>query len=94
VTVASFEWDEAKAEANLDKHGVDFGTAQQAFADPRRVIRQDIKHSQGEPRYFCFGRVGAGVLTVRFAYRGERIRIIGAAYWRKGKRVYEEQNSL
>ncbi len=33
-----------------------------------------------------------GILTVRFTYRGETIRILGAGYWRKGKRIYEEKN--
>ncbi len=45
-----------------------------------------------EKRYFCFGWVEDGVLTVRFAWRNERIRIFGAGYWRKGKKVYEREN--
>jgi hypothetical protein len=32
------------------------------------------------------------VMTVRFTWRGSRIRIFGAGYWRKGKRLYEQQN--
>jgi hypothetical protein len=38
--------------------------------------------------------VGDAVLTVRFTYREEVIRIFGAGYWRKGKRIYEQENSL
>ena len=47
-------------------------------------------------RYYCFGlnREGDGILTVRFTYRAARIRIIGAGYWRKGKKIYDEANSL
>ena len=41
--------------------------------------------------YYCIGRVGHGVLTVRFTYREDVIRIIGAGYWRGGKKIYEEQ---
>ena len=41
---------------------------------------------------YCFGRVGYGVLTVRFTYRDGIIRIIGAGYWRRGKKIYEEQS--
>jgi uncharacterized protein len=63
-----------------------------AFFDPRRVIAEDLAHSSDEPRYFCFGKVGDGIMTVRFTYRVGRIRIFGAGYWRKGKRVYEQQN--
>lgn len=35
-----------------------------------------------------------GVLTVRFTYRQQTIRIIGAGYWRKGKAIYEQQNQI
>jgi hypothetical protein len=63
-----------------------------AFFDPRRVIAEDLDHSGAEPRYFCFGKVAGGVMTVRFTYRVGRIRIFGAGYWRKGKGIYEQQN--
>ena len=69
-----------------------FAAAQAAFFDPRRVIAEDPEHSGAEPRYFCFGAVGGGVMTVRFTYRAGRIRIFGAGYWREGKRIYEQQN--
>jgi len=86
----SFEWDESKNELNYLKHGVSFFEAQHAFIDPERVIAEDIDHSQNEKRYYCFGNVNNGIMTVRFTYRGNIIRIIGAGYWRKGKRIYEE----
>lgn len=41
------------------------------------------------PRLFCVGMVDGRVMTVRFTYREGRIRIIGAGYWRKGRRAYE-----
>jgi hypothetical protein len=66
--------------------------AQQAFLDPDRVIAQDLDHSGDEQRYFCFGQVAGGVMTVRFTYRAGRIRIFGAGYWRKGKKIYDKQN--
>ena len=89
----SFEWDPLKDRANRAKHGVAFSLAQRAFFDPRRVIAEDLSHSSGaEQRYFCFGMVGGGVMTVRFTWREGRIRIFGAGYWRKGKTIYEQQN--
>lgn len=91
---ASFEWDDRKDAKNRARHGVPFALAQYAFADPKRVIAEDTAHSGREPRYFCFGRVGEGILTVRFTYRGGVIRIFGAGYWRKGKRIYEKENHL
>jgi uncharacterized protein len=89
---ARFEWDAQKDLDNQEKHGVAFSQAQYAFADPKRVIAEDLAHSDSEPRYFCFGEAGGGVLTVRFTYRGSVIRIFGAGYWRKGKAIYEREN--
>jgi uncharacterized DUF497 family protein len=91
---SSFEWDSAKDAENQLKHGVSFGEAQHAFLDPRRVIARDVAHSGTEERYYCFGRVGSGILTVRFTCRGKIIRIIGAGFWRKGKRTYEAQRKV
>jgi uncharacterized DUF497 family protein len=89
-----FEWDPAKDRDNQDKHGLPFEVAQYAFADPDRVIAEDVSHSRDEKRYFCFGMVGTGVLTVRFTIRGSAIRIFGAGYWRKGKGIYEKENPI
>ena len=89
--MVQFEWDPAKDKANQDKHGISFAEAQFAFADPHRVIARDLEHSQVEERFYCFGLVKGGVLTVRFTYRDEVIRIIGAGYWRRGKAIYEQQ---
>ena len=91
---ARFEWDAEKDSENREKHGVSFELAQYAFADPNRVIAQDMTHSQDETRFFCFGRVGDGILTVRFTYREGSIRIFGAGYWRKGKKIYEQENHI
>ena len=88
----SFEWDDAKDRLNRTKHGVAFTLAQQAFFDSKRVVAENLSHSEGERRYFCFGRVGDGIMTVRFTWRDGRIRIFGAGYWRKGKAIYEQQN--
>jgi uncharacterized DUF497 family protein len=88
----SFEWDPEKDRLNREKHGIAFVEAQKAFFDPHRVIAEDLGHSGGEQRYFCFGQVGGGVLTVRFTYREWRVRIFGAGYWRKGKTIYEREN--
>ncbi len=94
MTGVHFEWDPAKDNENRFKHGVSFFDAQFAFADPCRVIAEDRAHSREEQRYYCFGEVGEGVLTVRFTYRGKVIRIIGAGYWRKGKAIYERENQV
>jgi uncharacterized protein len=89
-----FEWDAKKDQENHEKHGVAFGLAQFAFADPNRVIAEDLSHSSNEKRHFCFGLMEGGVLTVRFVYRDDVIRIFGAGYWRKGKQIYERENQV
>lgn len=70
-----FDWDPDKDAENQRKHGVSFSRAQHAFADSQRVIAKDVTHSQVEERFYCFGKVDGGVLTVRFTYRASIIRI-------------------
>lgn len=93
---SGFEWNEVKNLENQDKHGVSFEEAQYAFFDENRVIAEDLAHSQAEKRFYCFGlnRDKTGILTVRFTYRKGIIRIFGAGYWRKGKKVYEQSNTI
>ena len=91
---ARFDWDPDKERENQSKHGISFFEAQFAFADPRRVIAEDVSHSSSERWFYCFGEVGGGIMTVRFTYREGVIRIIGAGFWRKGKRVYDRENQI
>ena len=89
-----FEWDPDKDRENQRKHGIPFGVAQFAFADPKRVIAEDVSHSADEKRYYCFGEVEGGIITVRFTFRSDVIRIFGAGYWRKGRQIYERKNQI
>jgi hypothetical protein len=68
------------------------GEAQYAFADRNRIILGDYAHSHAEKRFYCIGKVSSGIMTVRFTYRENTIKIFGAGYWRKGKKIYEKQN--
>jgi uncharacterized protein len=87
-----FEWDLAKENANEAKHGISFSWAKAAFDDPRKRILTDEAHSRpGERRFFCIGKVGEAIVTVRFTVRSGKIRIFGAGLWREGKRRYEER---
>ena len=90
VKKVNFEWDDKKDYQNRMKHGVSFSEAQKAFLDTSRIIAEDLDHSSYEKRYYCFGKVNEAVMTVRFTYRASKIRLIGAGYWRKGKRIYEQ----
>jgi uncharacterized protein len=91
---SDFEWDSDKDQLNQRKHGISFALAQLAFLDHNRVILEDLEHGGDEKRYYCLGRVAGGTMTVRFTYRDDKIRIIGAGYWRKGKQIYERENKI
>lgn len=88
----SFVWDTEKEYLNIKKHGVNFVTAARAFKDPDRKIYIDSRHNKEEERFFCLGKVMGRVLTARFTYRGDKIRIFGAGYWRKGETYYERED--
>ena len=89
-----FEWDENKNKENQAKHNVPFSSAQYAFLDPHRIFAEDFTHSTDEERFYCIGKVDDGIMTVRFTFRGDIIRIFGAGYWRKGRKIYEEKNKI
>jgi uncharacterized DUF497 family protein len=91
---SNFDWDDHKDNLNQKKHGISFSEAQYAFGDANRVILEDLSHSSKEKRYYCLGKIGEEIVTVRFTYRNKIIRIFGAGYWRKGKKIYEEQNKI
>lgn len=89
---SSFSWDEYKNHANQEKHGISFEDAQNTFLDPKRIAALDVNHRPvHEKRYYCIGKIGNEILTVCFTYRISKIRIIGAGYWRKGKKTYEKE---
>lgn len=77
----NFEWDHAKASANLKKHGVSFEEAQTVFYDEFAVQFFDDEHSGNEERFLLLGMsVGAQLLLVCHCERdsGQVIRIISA----------------
>jgi len=84
------EWDEKKNLYNQRKHGMSFEQARRAFEDPNRIIVKDVTHSISETRLYCIGRIHEGIVMVRYTERGDRVRIFGAGFWRKGRRIYEK----
>jgi uncharacterized DUF497 family protein len=88
----TFEWDREKDSFNRKKHGISFDDAVTAFNDSARLIVPDFKHSSLENRFFCIGKVHGKIVTVRFTYRDERIRVFGAGCWREGRLLYEQEN--
>jgi uncharacterized DUF497 family protein len=89
-----FEWDDAKARANLSKHDVSFEVARRVFDDPAVIDEFDDGNAHGEDRFAITGMVAGNLLTVVYTEREERIRIISArkATWRE-QDSYFSQNS-
>ena len=71
-----FEYDPAKAAANLKKHRVSFADAESLFEDPLALHRID-PDAEGEERFIAVGLGGAGeILVAVYTLRGEAIRLI------------------
>ena len=87
-----FEWDPAKDDKNVRKHGVAFDEASTVFGDILSMTGRDLEHSAGEHRYVTFGLSSRGrVLAVYHTDRAGVIRIYSARTTvRKEKRIYEE----
>jgi uncharacterized protein len=50
-----FEWDSAKADANLKEHGVSFDEATTVFRDALSITISDPDHSGSEVRFIDIG---------------------------------------
>jgi uncharacterized protein len=88
-----FEWDSAKAAANLAKHAVSFEEASTVFGDPLGRIVGDPRHSEGERRFALLGISRARrFLAVMFAERGESVRLISARRATSRERREYEKN--
>jgi hypothetical protein len=89
-----FEWDDAKAAANVRDHGVGFELAARAFNDPFAVEWFDTRRAYGEDRMILLAMVDGQVLTVVYTERGERVRLISARFaTRQEHDEYYRQNS-
>lgn len=76
-----FEFDEAKSQVNLDKHGIDFVAAQELWKDPH--LLEIRAKSEDEPRFALIGKVGEKHWSAVVTYREGRIRLISVRRSRK-----------
>ena len=72
----SFEYDEAKNQKNITKHGISFKNAARVFFDYDRIEFYDEEHSEKEDRYNTIGDTSAGKM-VKDANVGKENIIIG-----------------
>ena len=71
-----FEWDDARAEQNIVKHGVTFDYATRVFLDLDRIDVEDQRRDYGEDRRIVLGRIGERVFSVVYAPRQNIVRLI------------------
>ena len=89
-----FEWDPAKSDANLKKHGVAFSEALAVFGDPLARIFDDPDHSEDETREIIIGHSSSQrLLVVCFTERSGTVRPISARKATKRERRDYEQNT-
>jgi uncharacterized protein len=87
-----FEFDPAKSQANLAKHGIDFEAAQQLWSDENAIENQTSY--QDEDRYYRIGQIGQKLWTAFFTYREGRVRIISVRRAREKERhSYDSRGS-
>lgn len=81
-----FEWDPAKRQSNLEKHGIDFRDAARVWDGPTWTRRSD---QQDEERYVAVGFVDGRLIAVVYTLREGRYRIISARRtWKSEERAY------
>jgi len=89
----TFEWDDDKARANIEKHGVSFGEARTVLSDPLSFSFLDTQHSGEELRYITLRLSDKRrLLVVIHTVRGSRTRIISsrqATKWERRKYEHE-----
>ncbi len=77
-----YEWDEAKNQKNIVKHGLNFEDAEQVFSSPC-VTFEDDRFAYGEERFITLGLLAGRLVVIAHAPRNEGTRIISM---RKGNR--------
>ena len=92
LTGYEFEWDDAKAEVNVRRHGISFEEASTVFGDPLAILLPDPDHSHEEERFLVLGMSSCRrMLVVSHAERPPRTRLISARLaTRHERRQYED----
>jgi uncharacterized protein len=87
-----YEWDDAKAEANLHKHGVAFDIVEE-FDWTSAFVVADERFGYGEERRLAIGMIGTRLHSLVFTIREDRIRVISLRTAKlKERKIYHEQN--
>jgi uncharacterized protein len=72
-----FDWDESNGQKNWERHGVTPEEAEEIFFHEPLVMRADVRHGEGEKRYYALGQTNSGrLLFTAFTIRRKLIRVI------------------
>ena len=85
-----YEWDEAKRQANLQKHGVDFSLVDR-FEWEYSISTEDKSERHGEQRMISIGPIGLRLHVLVWTSRGETVRIISLRLANKLERKRHEK---
>lgn len=89
-----YEWDDEKAAANLDKHGVSFQEAASAAEDAPLFLGEDNRRDYGERRFLSIGisRMDR-IVTWVWTRRNGKTRLISARLAsRRERQIYAQAN--
>ena len=85
----SYERDERKKAANLEKHGPDFYRAKRVYEAEQKITIETTKAGSRERRFLDIAEVESGCVALVYTYRGESVRIISMRHAkRKERKVY------
>ena len=86
-----YEWDEAKRQINIDKHGIDFLDADLIFESSTKITVEVSRPSDRERRYADFAEVKGYMLTLVYTVRRKAVRCISLRVAsRKERSLYYE----
>ena len=74
----TFVWDEAKAVANMQKHGISFEEAVTVFDDPIFKLQDASRNDEGRDAAIGFSTRGRLLTVVHIEVDGDNIRLISA----------------
>lgn len=92
TSVKGFEWDKGNITKNWEKQKITHVECEEVFFNSPLLLKEDIKHSESENRYYALGKTNTDrLLFVVFTIRNNRIRVISARDMsRKERRQYAQ----
>lgn len=87
----AYEWNEAKNQRNIAKHGIDFADAFRIF-EKAMLVRRDDRRDYRDTRWIALGDLNGVVVVLVYTRRRQRVRIISIRRAnRRERKVYQER---